>query len=456
MKFFHKTPGRFDRSTMSVSMDELNYLVWRYMQENGFPHTAFVFDTECNASSTNISGSQVPPMALITLLQKSLVYLRIEKKIRELKKDPGSNVRPELEKIEKVFTTEPASGPSETALVQDITSENATFLKSNSQAICSVKFSPDGNKVATLQADGTCTIWSESATKSVVCGKPSVEMTRCRSAISWNSTSDLVALAGDAETYVFDLNGETVATISGDSTVVQFCPERNLLAVCSRSDYSVTIYEIKNGAASQLESFSNHKDVIYDASWRDQGVLATAARDKCVGVFTVAGGAQLLRSHTQPVTVVAFNSGNMMMGSGGDDGNVHVWKDPNQATILKGHAGGITGLAWHPVNHGLLASSSVDGSVKVWDVLSGECQFTMAHHMKGITTLQFHPNGRYLITGGRDKVLAIWSYPDGKMVQAFTIGSEVNSLDIDASGKFVVVCFGCPSAVVISLEKYCE
>ena len=438
---------------MSVSMDELNYLVWRYLQENGFPHTAFVFDTECNASTTNIAGSQVPPMALITLLQKSLVYMKIEKRIREIKKDTNSSVHPELEKIEQALARHHTTNP-DTPLVQDLNPDNSSLLKAASRVICSIKFSPDSNKVATLQADGTCTIWSENATKSVICGDPCPEMTRCRSAISWNSSSDLIAVAGDSLTHVFDLSGSVAAVIHSDSTVVRFCPDRPLLAVCSRSDYSVTIYEIRNGVANQLESFTQHKDVIYDVAWRDQGVVATASSDRCVGVYTVSGGAQLLRSSTSPLTVVAFGAGNGMIASGGDDGNVHVWKDPHQVIVLKGHAGGITGVAWHPVNHSLLASSSLDGSVKVWDTISGECQTTLAHHSKGIMALAFHPSGQYLMTGGRDKVVAIWRYPEGSMVQAFSLGFEVENLDVDAKGEYLAVAFECPNAVVIPIQKY--
>jgi hypothetical protein len=46
----------------------MNFLIWRYMQEDSVPHSAFVFDTESFASNMNIPGAQIPPGALITLL----------------------------------------------------------------------------------------------------------------------------------------------------------------------------------------------------------------------------------------------------------------------------------------------------------------------------------------------------------------------------------------------------
>ncbi|EAY21616.1 WD repeat protein, putative [Trichomonas vaginalis G3] len=88
---------------MSISQDEMNYLVYRYLQENGFVHSAFIFESESLADSTNISGSQIPPNALITLLQKSLQYMKLEKAIRLAKEDPKSQAHEGIEQIEKAY-----------------------------------------------------------------------------------------------------------------------------------------------------------------------------------------------------------------------------------------------------------------------------------------------------------------------------------------------------------------
>lgn len=434
---------------MSVSMDEVNYLVWRYMQENGFPHAAFVFDTECNAGATNIPGAQIPPNALITLLQKSLIYLKIEKRIREVRKDASSNIASELEKIESATRLD---GAATSTPVKRLTARDVQSLKIESQAVSSIRFSPDGTKVAALQSDGRCVI--SNGGKCVTCGHRTPDLVRCPSALAWSGAGDMLAIAGSDDTSVFTSDGNSVAVIPGSASAVQFCQDRPLLAVCSLSDFVVSIYEIKEGSAHKLESFSIHKSIIYDISWRDAGLIATASGDRCVGIFTVSGGSQVLRGHVQPVTVVAFSSGNGMLASGGDDGVVRIWKDGHPGPVLKGHSGGITGIVWHPNNHSLVASSSTDGSVKIWDAISGECQSTLAHHTNGINAVQFHPSGKFLLTGGKDKIFALWSFPDGEMVQAFSTGHVVNGFDFDAKGENVAVCFDASSAIVLSTTQY--
>ena len=86
---------------MSISSDEVNYLVYRYLQENGtrltrfsrifvnfsaagFSHSAFSFAYESMVSRSSISQTDIPPGALITFLQKGLEYIAVEEHINEV------------------------------------------------------------------------------------------------------------------------------------------------------------------------------------------------------------------------------------------------------------------------------------------------------------------------------------------------------------------------------------
>ncbi|XP_062143216.1 F-box-like/WD repeat-containing protein ebi [Drosophila sulfurigaster albostrigata] len=68
---------------MSFSSDEVNFLVFRYLQESGFLHSAYVFGIESHISQSNINGALVPPAALLTILQKGLLYTEVEWSVGE-------------------------------------------------------------------------------------------------------------------------------------------------------------------------------------------------------------------------------------------------------------------------------------------------------------------------------------------------------------------------------------
>lgn len=68
---------------MSITSDELNFLVYRYLQESGFVHSAFVFAYESLIGRSNIATADIPPGALIHFIQKGLQYVEIEKELEQ-------------------------------------------------------------------------------------------------------------------------------------------------------------------------------------------------------------------------------------------------------------------------------------------------------------------------------------------------------------------------------------
>ncbi|KXJ21306.1 Cleavage stimulation factor subunit 1 [Exaiptasia diaphana] len=64
----------------------------------------------------------------------------------------------------------------------------------------------------------------------------------------------------------------------------------------------------------------------------------------------------------------------------------------------------------------LYASSSVDGSIKVWDGVSNKCvaTFPQAHKGAEVYTVQFSHNSKYLISCGKDNIVFLWELSTGK------------------------------------------
>mmetsp|Transcript_30661 Transcript_30661/g.45369 ORF Transcript_30661/g.45369 Transcript_30661/m.45369 type:complete len:897 (+) Transcript_30661:81-2771(+) len=89
---------------MSVSSDEVNFLVYRYLQESGFVHSAFTFAYESLLGRSHIRNAEktIPPGALISFLQKGLQYVGIEESLRREEEDKDKKSKGQ--KNNKVFT----------------------------------------------------------------------------------------------------------------------------------------------------------------------------------------------------------------------------------------------------------------------------------------------------------------------------------------------------------------
>ena len=68
---------------ITITSDEINFLVYRYLQESGFVHSAFSFAYESMLTKSTAQNADLPPGALVTFVQKGLMYLGIEEHLNE-------------------------------------------------------------------------------------------------------------------------------------------------------------------------------------------------------------------------------------------------------------------------------------------------------------------------------------------------------------------------------------
>ncbi|KAF2489319.1 WD40 repeat-like protein [Lophium mytilinum] len=87
-------------------------------------------------------------------------------------------------------------------------------------------------------------------------------------------------------------------------------------------------------------------------------------------------------------------------------------------TTLTGHGALINDLAISPLNPRILASGSMDHSIRIWSLdPSHKKNPTMVKcggggHKEGILAVGFHRNGRYLLSGGMDTMVNLWVLPE--------------------------------------------
>ena len=75
--------GHCDGKEGSLTSDEVNFLVYRYLLEAGFSHAAFVFGCESDVSRVDIEGKDVPVGALVSFIQKGFQMMELEANLNE-------------------------------------------------------------------------------------------------------------------------------------------------------------------------------------------------------------------------------------------------------------------------------------------------------------------------------------------------------------------------------------
>jgi WD40 repeat protein len=70
--------------------------------------------------------------------------------------------------------------------------------------------------------------------------------------------------------------------------------------------------------------------------------------------------------------------------------------------LLQGHTNWVRSVAFSPSGE-MLASGSSDQTVKLWDIKSGECLYTLQGHSHLVRGVAFSPSGEILASGSSDK-----------------------------------------------------
>ncbi|OQE07888.1 hypothetical protein PENFLA_c154G04290 [Penicillium flavigenum] len=173
------------------------------------------------------------------------------------------------------------------------------------------------------------------------------------------------------------------------------------------------------------------------------GVFPGASYDKTVRVWDPATGqcASILEGHSGPVSSIAWSQDGSRLASASDDKTVRIWdpatgqcalileghSGPDPATgqcasILEGHSGSVNSIAWSQ-DGSRLASASYDNKVKIWDPATGQCALTLEGHSGPVNSIAWSQDGSRLASASYDNKVKIWDPATGQCALTLPISS---------------------------------
>ena len=148
-----------------------------------------------------------------------------------------------------------------------------------------------------------------------------------------------------------------------------------------------------------------------------------------------------LEGHTDSVESVSYSSDGRTIASASWDGTVKLWNVESGDIIftLEGHTGGADALSFSPDGR-TLASGSWDGAVKLWDVESGDIIFTLEEHTGGVDAVSYSPDGRTLASASWDGTVKLWAIKRGEIIAALEeVSSAATSVSYSPDGRTLAV-----------------
>lgn len=272
-------------------------------------------------------------------------------------------------------------------------------LRGHTNTVNEVAFSPDGNLLASISRDTTVKLWNPQT-------------------------------------------GRLIRTLEGHQNnviAVAFSPTGTLIT----GDFSGAMYRWTPAKPGEHRLVSRGNDeAVITAAYSSTGDFAigdgnSGARRFGITVWAPGNDPQdpnrissaLHIDQQDWVHCVAFAATGELV-SGSEDNTVSIFP-PNSlraSKILRGHT---QKVYWVDVSaSGTIASASRDGTIRLWNLATGQHVATLDEHTNSVNTVAFSPNEKWLASGSTDGTVRLWRNTQG------TVGTQQPQITSPAVGGF--------------------
>lgn len=166
-----------------------------------------------------------------------------------------------------------------------------------------------------------------------------------------------------------------------------------------------------------IETMPGHTDAILHISYSPDGRrLASGGGDMTVRFWNVTTALPMhtCSGHKHHVLCTAWAPNGLTFISADRSGDIRCW-DPKDGTakgrVLSGHKKWVTSLSFEPYhkdpNCKRFASSSKDNTVKIWNIMTSNCETTISGHTDSVECVKWGGNG-LLYSCSRDRTIKVW------------------------------------------------
>ncbi|KAA8541879.1 hypothetical protein F0562_023031 [Nyssa sinensis] len=248
-----------------------------------------------------------------------------------------------------------------------------------------------------------------------------------------------------------------------DVNCLAYSPDSQLLAT-GADDNKIKVWTVSSGFC--FVTFSEHTNAVTALHFMASNhCLLSASLDGTVRAWDLFRYRNF-RTFTTPsskqfVSLASDQSGEVICAGTLDSFEIFVWsmKTGRLLDVLSGHEGPVHGLMFSPTN-AILASSSWDKTVRLWDVFEGKGAVETFPHTHDVLTVVYRPDGKQLACSTLDGQIHFWDPIEGLLMYTIEgrrdiaggrLMTDRRSAANSSSGKFfTTLCYSADGSYIFA------
>lgn len=138
------------------------------------------------------------------------------------------------------------------------------------------------------------------------------------------------------------------------------------------------------------------------------------------------------------IRAVAFDAPGGLIAAGYEDHTIGVWTlhDMQQTKLLVGHTGAVRSVSFSPDRRQVIASSSEDDSVRLWN-MAGQ-SYELNRRRASVSSAVFSPDGTSLAMCGWNSGTALWHWQNDRLAETWRVSNGlINDVVFSQDSQFL-------------------
>ena len=213
------------------------------------------------------------------------------------------------------------------------------------------------------------------------------------------------------------------------------------------SDNLVKIWNITNINWSPIRTYTGHSGEVLALEWINENTLASGSSDSTIQIWSLQTGLTQTSIYTEnSVWSLKLLTNGVYIAAGLQNGQIQIYNKDTGSLVqsLLGHTNSVYDLCLITNgNSNLLASSSGDLTIRIWDLNTNLNKFVLNGHTANVVGLK-QISSDILSSGSGDKTIKLWNITSRALIRTLSNHTSWISwgLDLSADGQTLISCSG--------------